>query len=87
MSKQRANPFALPMMMAELTAASFETIWHRTALMMSGECTLAEYERMMSEKMQATHLATAALMKGDSAEAVLRPFHKRATANAKRLRK
>jgi hypothetical protein len=87
MSTQRANPFALPMMIAELTAASFETIWHRTALMMSGQCTLTEYERMMSEKMQATHLATAALMNGDSAEAVLRPFHKRATANAKRLRK
>jgi hypothetical protein len=81
------NPFALPMMMAELTAASFETIWHRSALMLSGECTLVEYERMVSEKMHATHLATAALMSGDSAEAVLRPFHKRATANAKRLRK
>ncbi len=81
------NPFELPMMMAELTAASFETIWHRTALMMSGECTVVEYERMVSEKMLATQLATAALMSGDSAEAVLRPFHKRATANAKRLRK
>jgi hypothetical protein len=75
------------MMMAELTAASFETIWHRTALMMSGECTVVEYERMVSEKMHATHQATAALMNGDSPEAVLRPFHKRATANAKRLRK
>jgi hypothetical protein len=75
------------MMMAELTAASFETIWHRTALMMSGECTMVEYERMLSEKMRATQLATAALMNGDSAAAVLRPFHKRATANAKRLRK
>ncbi len=87
MSRARANPFALPMMMAELTTASFETIWHRTALMMSGECTLAEYERMVSEKMHATHLATAALMKGDGPEDVIRPFHKRATANAKRLRK
>jgi hypothetical protein len=47
------------MMMAELTAASFETIWHRTALMMSGECTVVEYERMLSEKMHATHQATA----------------------------
>ncbi len=81
------NPFALPLMMAELTAASFETIWHRTALMMSGTCSLGEYERMLSEKMHATHLATTALINGDSAEAVLRPFHKRATANAKRLRK
>jgi hypothetical protein len=81
------DPFALPTMMVELTAASFETIWHRTALMMSGECTLLEYNRMMTEKMHATHIATAALLSGDSAEAVLKPFHKRATANAKRLRK
>jgi hypothetical protein len=81
------NPFALPMMLAELTTASFETIWHRSALMLSGECTLVEYERMVSEKMHATRLAAAALISGDSAEAVLRPFHKRATANAKRLRK
>ncbi len=87
MSASWANPFALPIMMAELTAASFETIWHRTALMMSGECTMAEYQRMMSEKMHATHLATAALMNGEGPEDVLRPFHKRATANAKRLRK
>ncbi len=81
------NPFKLPMMMAELTVASFETIWHRSALMMSGECTLGEYQRMVSEKMHATHLATAALISGDSPEAVLSPFHKRATANARRLRK
>jgi hypothetical protein len=81
------NPFALPLMMAELTAASFETIWHRTALMMSGTCSAGEYERMLSEKMHATQLATTALLNGHSAEAVLRPFHKRATANAKRLRK
>jgi hypothetical protein len=37
--------------------------------------------------MHATHLATAALMNGEGPEDVLRPFHKRATANAKRLRK
>ncbi len=83
----RVNPFALPMMMAELTVASYETIWHRTALMMSGECSVGEYQRMVSEKMHATHVATTELLTGGSAEAVLRPFHKRATANAKRLRK
>ena len=81
------NPFALPMMMAELTAASVETVWHRTTLMMFGMCSVAEYERMVSEKMHASEVATMALMRGDSLEAVIKPYHKKATANAKRLRR
>ncbi len=79
--------YTLPLMLAELTAASFETIWHRTALMMNGECTTHEYERMMTEKMRAMQLSAAAMVNGDSLEAMLHPFHKRATANARRLRK
>jgi hypothetical protein len=79
--------YKLPMMLAELTAASFETVWHRTALMMNGDCTAGEYERMLTEKMRAVQLSTAAMVNGDSLEAVLHPFHKRATANARRLRK
>ena len=79
--------YTLPLMLAELTAASFETMWHRTTLMMSGECTSVEYERMLTEKMRAIQLSTAALVNGDSLEAMLHPFHKRATANARRLRK
>ncbi len=74
------------MMFTELAMASWETVWHRTALMASGACTHAEYERMVHEKMRAMQLAGMALMTGQSTEAVLRPFHKRATANAKRLR-
>jgi hypothetical protein len=81
------NPFALPMMMAELTAASFETVWHRTTLMMSGQCSMREYERMVSEKMHASQVAAVALMNGESVEAVIKPYHKHATANAKRLRR
>jgi hypothetical protein len=81
------SPFALPVLMTELAAASWETVWHRTTLMMTGECTAAEYQRMFTEKMSALHLAGTAMMTGGDAEAVLRPFHKRATANAKRLRK
>ncbi len=80
------SPFTLPLMMAELTAASWETMWHRTSLMMSGACTPAEYTRMMTEKMRAVQLSTAAMVSGDSMEAVIHPFHKRAVANAKRLR-
>ncbi len=81
-----AAPFALPIMWTELAMASWETVWHRTALMASGACTPAEYERMFAEKMRAAYLSGMALAEGRDAEAVLRPFHKRATANAKRLR-
>lgn len=80
------NLFALPIMMTELAVASWETIWHRTALMATGACTTDEYERMLHEKTRALQLATVALMTGQDAEAVLHPFHKRATANARRLR-
>ena len=66
--------------------ASWETVWHRTALMATGACSNAEYEQMMREKMSAVHLSSVALMSGRQAADVLRPFHIRATANAKRLR-
>ena len=81
-----SNAFALPIMWTELAVASWETVWHRTALMATGACTSAEYERMLHEKMCAMQLSGAALMSGRQAEDVLRPFHKRATANARRLR-
>jgi hypothetical protein len=80
------SPFALPIMMTELAMASWETIWHRTALMATGACTPAEYGRMVHEKMRAVQQSSLALMEGRDTEAVLRPFHRRATANAKRLR-
>ena len=82
----RNAPLALPMMFTELAMASWETVWHRTALMATGACSAAEYKQMVQEKMLAMQLAGVALMTGQSTEAVLRPFHKRATANAKRLR-
>ena len=87
MSRVPPWPFALPLMMGELAAASWETMWHRSVLMLSGECSAAEYQRMVAEKMAAMHAAGAAVMTGRDAAAVLRPFHKRATANARRLRK
>jgi len=82
-----AAPFALPIMWTELAIASWETVWHRTTLMASGECSLAEYERMVAEKMKAAYLSGLALAAGKDAQAVLRPYHRGATANAKRLRK
>ena len=81
-----SDVFALPIMWTELAVASWETVWHRTALMVTGACTSTEYERMVHEKMRAVQLSGAALMAGGQAEDVLRPFHKRATANARRLR-
>ncbi len=78
--------FALPVMMTELAMASWETVWHRTALMVTGACSPAEYERMVHEKMRAVQQASVAMITGQSTEAVLRPFHRGATANAKRLR-
>ena len=74
------------MMWTELALASWETVWHRAALMATGECTQAEYQRMLGEKMNAVQQAGAAFMAGKAAEDVLRPFHGRARANAKRLR-
>ncbi len=79
-------PFALPLLFTELAMASWETVWHRTALMATGACTQAEYERMVHEKMQAIQQASVALMTGQNTETVLRPFHRKATANARRLR-
>ncbi len=87
MSDSTLSPLALPIMMTELAMASWETMWHRSVLMLSGQCTPEEYQRMVSEKMRAIQQASSALMSGDTPEAVLRPFHKRATANAARLRK
>jgi hypothetical protein len=85
--KNVPSPFAFPVMMAELTAASWETIFHRTMLMAQGACSVAEYQRMVMEKAAAAQAATTALMMGHSQEAVVEPFLKSARANAKRLRR
>jgi len=87
LSDSTLSPLALPIMMTELAIASWETMWHRSVLMLSGECSTEEYQRMVTEKMRAVQLASQAMLDGASPEAVIRPFHKRATANATRLRK
>jgi hypothetical protein len=75
------------MMMASLTAASWETIFHRTMMMAQGTCSAAEYQRMGMEKAAAMQRSMAVLMTGGSQTAVLAPFVTRARANAKRLRR
>lgn len=87
--KRRAqhSPFAFPLMMARLTAASWETIFHRSLLMAQGNCSAMEYQRMALEKAEAAQRATMALMTGGSPAAVMAPYVTRARANAKRLRR
>jgi hypothetical protein len=86
--KRAAVP--LPLMMAETALSSWETIAHRTCMMAQGRCSPAEYQRMVLEKAQAAQLSAKALARRggiDAMAAALTPWHRRATANAKRLRK
>ncbi len=88
-SHQRHSPLSAPLMLAELAWASWETIARRTFMMAQSTCSPAEYQKMISEKTAAAMeigmmLASPA---GASAAALLEPWHSRATANAKRLRR
>jgi hypothetical protein len=74
-------------MMTEMMLASWETIARRTLMIAQDTCTPAEYSRMAMEKAAALQRSMLAVMSGRGARAVLAPWHHRATANAKRLRK
>jgi hypothetical protein len=82
-----ASAFAFPMMMAELTMASWETIFHRTMMMAQGTCSAAEFQRMTAEKVAAVQQSMMALATGRNPAAVLAPFVTRTRANARRLRR
>ena len=85
--RRRAVP-PLPLMMAELTWASWETVARRAWMMADGSCSTAEYQRMVQEKTRAAQRSTKALMlRGGSLAAALAPWHAPAVANARRLRK
>ena len=89
--KSRKHRPAMPasLMMVELAWSSWETITRRTLMMAQSTCSAAEYHRMVHEKTAAA-LETGRLLsspKRASAESLLKPWHSRATANAKRLRK
>ncbi len=74
---------------AELAWASWETVMRRTMMMAQGTCSPAEYQSMIAEKTAAA-LEIGGLLfspNGASAQALLTPWHSRATANAKRLRR
>jgi hypothetical protein len=90
MRRKRSSLFAVPTMLAQLGAASFEVIARRTMMMATGACSPAEYRRMVAEKTAAARITAKRLATGGgrvSATALLTPWHSRATANAKRLRK
>jgi hypothetical protein len=74
-------------MMVELAMASWETIARRTAMIAQGTLTAAEYQHMVMEKAAAVQQSAMAVMTGRGKKAALQPWHKRATANARRLRR
>ncbi len=75
-------------MMAELTLASWETNVRRTLMMAQGTCSPAEYRRMVRKKPRAAHRSGSLVARGArDVSALLAPWHKAATANAKRLRR
>ncbi len=81
------SPFSFPLMMTRLSLASWETIMHRTRMMADGSCTMAEYQRMTTEKLAAMQEATTKMLAGGSQAAIMAPFVAKARANAKRLRR
>ena len=88
MKRKRTKALPLPFMMAELTLASWETIARRTWMMAQGTCSAAEYRRMVREKAHAAHRSGFLAARGArDLAALLAPWHKAATANAKRLRR
>jgi hypothetical protein len=87
---KRGSILALPTMMAELSFASFEVVGRRAMMMATGACSAAEYQRMVDEKTAAaTSTALRLATSGGlvSATSLLAPWHSRAKANVKRLRR
>jgi len=83
----RTSSLTLPLMVVRLTAASWETIFHRSVMMAQGACSAAEYQRMVAEKTAAMQASAVAVMTGRGHAAALAPFLNRSRANAKRLRR
>ncbi len=84
----RRPPAPLAFTLAELVLSSWETMARRTWMMLDGSCSSAEYQRMVREKADAAHHSALAMLTfpGDLARA-LAPWHRRAGANARRLRR
>jgi hypothetical protein len=89
MASRRRRPVPLPLLLAEMTFASWETIARRSLMIAAGSCSPAEYRRMVTEKAIAIQRSGLALMRprGGRLSAAVAPWHRTARANAKRLRK
>ena len=88
--RKRRVPTPLPLLFVELTLASWETIARRMLMIANGTCPPAEYARMVMEKAtaaQRTALALSGKRTRRNPRSVIGPWHRGATANAKRLRK
>jgi hypothetical protein len=87
--KQRQG-LSLAVMMSDLMLASWETITRRSFLILQNDCSSAEYRRMANEKAEAAARSAARLVSGGgraTMTSLLAPWHARAIANARRLRK
>jgi hypothetical protein len=79
----------LPLMVAELAIASWETMARRSLMMILGTCTRTEYQRMLLEKVSATQRTLLLLSQpwdGLDVTTLLGLWHEEAAANARRLR-
>jgi hypothetical protein len=88
--RKRRLPTPLPLLFAELAFASWETMARRWLMIAGGTCSPAEYTRMVLEKAAAAQRSARALSRKRSRHDVgnaMRPWHRAATANARRLRK
>jgi hypothetical protein len=89
--KRKTNTsLGLSAMVAELGVASAQVIMRRTMMIATGACSPAEYRRMVGEKAAAVAATSLLLVKSGgraSPKSLLAPWHARATANAKRLRR
>jgi hypothetical protein len=77
---------SLALMLMQMAFDSWETIAARSLMIVSGTCSIAEYERMVTEKTTAAIDSALALYSGNVGH-VLRPWHSAVRANADRLRK
>jgi len=81
------SDFALPMMLAQLTLTSWETIVRRSLIMAQGTCPPDEFARMTSEKVAAVQTSMAAVARGGGHAEALAPFLTKTRANVQRLRR
>lgn len=90
MKARRRRTTPLRTMMTDLVFASWETVAHRALLIAENKCSPAEYRRMFNEKagaVAATGLALVSSGGRATTVSMLAPWHRRAVANARRLRK